>query len=127
MSDASTRASRRARSCFRRSASGRPSGMPEELGDAPIGGAGAGEGDAGEAGSAIGAREGVAREADDPEKGAGAAGAAGAGAWGVGGIRGSSDGVGGNAGADRSMEKTAWHLRQRTRAPWIGILSSAIV
>src|SRR2546428_818777 len=112
MSDASTRASRRARSCFRRSASGRPSGMPEELGDAPIGGAGAGEGDAGEAGSAIGAREGVAREPAHPEKRPRAAGDGGAGARGAGGSRGGWGGVGGNAGAGGSVEKTAWHLRQ---------------
>src|SRR5438067_2190037 len=43
---------------------------------------------------------------------------------GVGGISGSSVGAGAEAG--RSTENTDWHLRQRTRAPCTGILSSAM-
>lgn len=72
---------------------------------------------------------GAGRSGAGPVEGAGAAavrsGAAGRGAWGEGGISGSSTGVGGCAVFE--TEKTAWHLRHRTRAPCIGILSSAIV
>src|SRR6266404_331509 len=65
MSDASTRARRRARSCFRRSASGSPGGIPAEgengltAAGAAGGGGGGGEAATGGGGGGSGSRAGV--------------------------------------------------------------------
>src|SRR6185503_6688071 len=161
MSDASTRASRRARSCFRRSASGSPGGMPAEGLNGDTAGAGAANAGAGGGGATAGPGEpnekrstsvgaigvlgssvlggsngfcsavepnGASGDAGGEENGfdlsnAGSGGAGGAGC-GVGGIKGSSVGA---AAGGRSTENTSEHLRQRTRAPCTGILSSAMV